>query len=234
MTGIITFEDLGGGRTRYTARARHWTVEDMKKHEEMGFHEGWGKATDQLAEFAVGHGREVLVADGHRDVRDFPAERDEGKVAEVAAVQAVEGADVGALGGAVGVHHLRLARRMLQPCSQAGDGDRLAAEDGVYAYAGGTWRREELPAEFADAAKAARTQLLETVAELDDKLMERYLEDEGANITEPEIRAAVRCTAEHTIQHSGGQGSGGVRRSRRGRRSVPDPLRGALARRRRG
>ena len=27
----------------------------------------------------------------------------------------------------------------------------LAAQDGVYAYAGGTWRREELPAEFADA-----------------------------------------------------------------------------------
>jgi len=26
----------------------------------------------------------------------------------------------------------------------------LAAEDGVYAYAGGTWRRERLPAEFAD------------------------------------------------------------------------------------
>jgi elongation factor G len=50
----------------------------------------------------------------------------------------------------------------------------------------------EIPAEHAEAAKAARTQLLETVAELDDKLMERYLEDEGASITEDEIRAAVR------------------------------------------
>ncbi|MBM4782946.1 MAG: elongation factor G [Archangiaceae bacterium] len=50
----------------------------------------------------------------------------------------------------------------------------------------------DIPAEFADAAKAARTALLETVSELDDKLMERYLEDEGASITEAEIRAAVR------------------------------------------
>jgi uncharacterized protein YndB with AHSA1/START domain len=47
MTGIITFEDEGG-RTRYTARARHWNAEDRRKHEEMGFHDGWGKATDQL------------------------------------------------------------------------------------------------------------------------------------------------------------------------------------------
>ncbi len=57
---------------------------------------------------------------------------------------------------------------------------------------GSHYEIEEIPAEFADAAKAARTQLLETVAELDDKLMERYLEDEGASITAPEIRAAVR------------------------------------------
>ncbi|MBL8924219.1 MAG: elongation factor G [Myxococcaceae bacterium] len=50
----------------------------------------------------------------------------------------------------------------------------------------------EIPAEYAEAAKTARTHLLETVAELDDALMERYLEDEGATITEDEIRAAVR------------------------------------------
>ncbi|WP_028034585.1 SRPBCC family protein [Chelativorans sp. J32] len=49
FTGIITFEDEGG-RTRYTARARHWRVEDKKAHEEMGFHEGWGQCADQLAE----------------------------------------------------------------------------------------------------------------------------------------------------------------------------------------
>lgn len=53
MTGILTFEDLGGGRTRYTAVVRHWTTTDREQHEAMGFHEGWGKATDQLAELAA-------------------------------------------------------------------------------------------------------------------------------------------------------------------------------------
>jgi len=53
MTAIITFDDLGDGRTRYTAIARHWNEEDKKAHEAMGFHEGWGKATDQLAELAA-------------------------------------------------------------------------------------------------------------------------------------------------------------------------------------
>lgn len=47
MTGIITFSDEDGG-TRYTARALHWTDADRAAHEQMGFHEGWGKATDQL------------------------------------------------------------------------------------------------------------------------------------------------------------------------------------------
>jgi len=49
FTGIITFEDEGG-KTRYTARARHWTREDRETHEKMGFHEGWGACADQLAE----------------------------------------------------------------------------------------------------------------------------------------------------------------------------------------
>jgi uncharacterized protein YndB with AHSA1/START domain len=53
FTGIITFEDMGGGKTKYTARARHWTVADREAHEKMGFHEGWGKATDQLAALAA-------------------------------------------------------------------------------------------------------------------------------------------------------------------------------------
>ena len=52
MTVIVTFENESG-KTRYTARARHWTVADREAHEKMGFHEGWGRATDQL---------EVLVA----------------------------------------------------------------------------------------------------------------------------------------------------------------------------
>ena len=49
FTAVITFEDEGG-KTKYTARAIHWTIEDRKKPEEMGFHEGWGICTDQLAE----------------------------------------------------------------------------------------------------------------------------------------------------------------------------------------
>lgn len=52
FTCVLTFDDLGGGRTRYTARARHWTQEDCETHEKMGFHQGWGIATDQLAALA--------------------------------------------------------------------------------------------------------------------------------------------------------------------------------------
>lgn len=52
MTGIIEFEDLGNGRTRYVATARHWTSEDRETHEQMGFHEGWGIVADQMAEIA--------------------------------------------------------------------------------------------------------------------------------------------------------------------------------------
>ena len=44
----IIFDDLGDGRTRYTAIARHWNVEDCRAHEKMGFHEGWGKVAEQL------------------------------------------------------------------------------------------------------------------------------------------------------------------------------------------
>jgi uncharacterized protein YndB with AHSA1/START domain len=47
MTVILTFEDEGG-KTRYTARVRHWTVADREAHEKMGFHEGWGQCADQL------------------------------------------------------------------------------------------------------------------------------------------------------------------------------------------
>ncbi len=48
MTVILTFEDEGG-KTRYTARVRHWTAADREAHEKMGFHEGWGRCADQLA-----------------------------------------------------------------------------------------------------------------------------------------------------------------------------------------
>lgn len=53
MTLILTFDDAGGGKTKYTARALHWTAADREQHEKMGFHEGWGIATDQLAALAA-------------------------------------------------------------------------------------------------------------------------------------------------------------------------------------
>jgi uncharacterized protein YndB with AHSA1/START domain len=49
MVGTITLEDLGGGKTKYTATVLHWSEEDRLAHEKMGFHEGWGQCTDQLA-----------------------------------------------------------------------------------------------------------------------------------------------------------------------------------------
>jgi uncharacterized protein YndB with AHSA1/START domain len=51
FTGVITFENEGG-KTRYTARALHWRVEDREAHEKMGFHEGWGICAQQLEDLA--------------------------------------------------------------------------------------------------------------------------------------------------------------------------------------
>lgn len=48
LTIILTFEALGE-RTRYTARARHWTEADRDTHEKMGFYPGWNQCVDQLA-----------------------------------------------------------------------------------------------------------------------------------------------------------------------------------------
>lgn len=53
MVAIVTFEDLPGGKTRYRAVVRHWSAEDKTAHEQMGFHEGWGIATDQLTALAA-------------------------------------------------------------------------------------------------------------------------------------------------------------------------------------
>jgi len=52
MVAIITFEDAGPGKTKYTARARHWTKEDRDMHEKMGFHQGWSQCLDQLVALA--------------------------------------------------------------------------------------------------------------------------------------------------------------------------------------
>lgn len=47
ITAIITLQPEAGG-TRYAAIARHGSREDRDAHEQMGFHEGWGIALDQL------------------------------------------------------------------------------------------------------------------------------------------------------------------------------------------
>ena len=49
LTAVITLEPHSEG-TKYTARAIHRDEESRKAHEEMGFHEGWGQALDQLVD----------------------------------------------------------------------------------------------------------------------------------------------------------------------------------------
>lgn len=48
MTAVITFKEHADG-TEYVARAMHKSRADRDKHEEMGFHGGWGTVTEQLA-----------------------------------------------------------------------------------------------------------------------------------------------------------------------------------------
>ena len=50
----------------------------------------------------------------------------------------------------------------------------------------------EIPEEYAEASQKARMALVEAASELDDKLMEKYLENEGRDITENELRAVIR------------------------------------------
>lgn len=52
FAAVITFEEEGG-KTRYTAKVRHWTDENCRKHEEMGFYPGWNQGIDQLSELAT-------------------------------------------------------------------------------------------------------------------------------------------------------------------------------------
>jgi uncharacterized protein YndB with AHSA1/START domain len=47
FTAVIFLEPHARG-TRYTALVMHGDEETCKRHEQMGFHDGWGKALDQL------------------------------------------------------------------------------------------------------------------------------------------------------------------------------------------
>lgn len=49
MIGIWEIAPEGEG-TRYTARARHWSEDARRQHEEMGFVQGWEACAQQLAE----------------------------------------------------------------------------------------------------------------------------------------------------------------------------------------
>ncbi|HVW21074.1 MAG TPA: SRPBCC family protein [Opitutaceae bacterium] len=57
FTAVVTLEALPGERTRYTARALHWTAENRRRHEEMGFHQGWGESLERLAALVSRPGR---------------------------------------------------------------------------------------------------------------------------------------------------------------------------------
>lgn len=50
FTAYILIEPQGE-RTKYTAIAMHPDEAGAKRHEEMGFHDGWGTALDQLVEY---------------------------------------------------------------------------------------------------------------------------------------------------------------------------------------
>jgi elongation factor G len=54
----------------------------------------------------------------------------------------------------------------------------------------GTYTEEEIPAEYADEAQRLRTQLLEAVADADDVLMEKYLEED--DLSRDEIIRGLR------------------------------------------
>ena len=64
--------------------------------------------------------------------------------------------------------------------------------DIYYDDLGKDMRVEEIPADMLDKAKEYRAALLEAVAELDDDLMDRYFENEGADFTTEEIKKAIR------------------------------------------
>lgn len=50
FTAVLTLAPEGSG-TRYTAIAIHRDPDGRKKHEAMGFHQGWGTVVDQMAEY---------------------------------------------------------------------------------------------------------------------------------------------------------------------------------------
>lgn len=52
IVGVFEFADAGAGKTSFRSSARHWSEDDMKAHDDMGFSHGWGACADQLEEVA--------------------------------------------------------------------------------------------------------------------------------------------------------------------------------------
>ena len=53
FSAVITMEPHGAG-TKYTALAMHSDADGKEKHAEVGFHQGWGAALDQLVAYMKG------------------------------------------------------------------------------------------------------------------------------------------------------------------------------------
>ena len=49
MVATVLFEDQGG-KTKYTATAKHWSKESYEQHKQMGFEPGWTTVANQLEE----------------------------------------------------------------------------------------------------------------------------------------------------------------------------------------
>jgi len=52
LTAVITMADQGAA-TAYRAQVLHKNAEDSRKHEEMGFNDGWGTVIGQLEKLAM-------------------------------------------------------------------------------------------------------------------------------------------------------------------------------------
>jgi uncharacterized protein YndB with AHSA1/START domain len=52
FTAILTFDELGSDRTRYSALLKHRDSNGRDKHDAMGFAQGWNTALDQLIAIA--------------------------------------------------------------------------------------------------------------------------------------------------------------------------------------
>lgn len=54
FTCILTFERVANNATKYTALAIHPDAASCKQHADMGFHDGWSAALDQLVAHMTG------------------------------------------------------------------------------------------------------------------------------------------------------------------------------------